>query len=167
MGGLELTVDNKTFVKNLTAFNRAISSEARKSIHRIGKRIVSRAKLNLVKNDTGTLKKSIGYRVDRAGSVLTMTAGTNVDHAIFVHEGTKPHWPNRKSILAWVHRKFPKYRSDLKKKKSLAFLVSRKIAKYGTEANPFLKDAFDNEARWIKGEVKSIVGRAKRKVGLK
>ena len=52
------------------------------------------------------------------------------DYGIYVHEGTRPHWPPFDAIDPWAKRHgIP------------TFLVQRAIARKGTKAVPFLKDA--------------------------
>lgn len=56
-------------------------------------------------------------------------------YALFVHEGTAPHFPPLDAITPWAIKKgIP------------PFLVARSIAKKGTKANPFLKRAIDKSA---------------------
>lgn len=44
--------------------------------------------------DTGTLKNSITYQVDEDGDGV-VTIGTNIEYAIYIHEGTSKIEPNR------------------------------------------------------------------------
>lgn len=39
--------------------------------------------------DTGRLRGSITWRIEFVGGVLTAIIGTNVEYAIYVHEGTR------------------------------------------------------------------------------
>lgn len=39
--------------------------------------------------DTGRLRSSINWRLEFYGGVLTAIIGTNVEYAIYVHEGTR------------------------------------------------------------------------------
>ena len=61
---------------------------------------------------------------------------SGVKYGIFVHEGTKPHWPpfhEGSSLATWSRRKgIP------------PFLVARKISQRGTKAQPFLKNAVES-----------------------
>ena len=55
----------------------------------------------------------------------------------YLEEGTKPHWPPRDAILRWVEIKpvLPRPGRDgrIPSPSQLSFLISRKIAKFGTE----------------------------------
>lgn len=51
--------------------------------------------------DQGTLKNSVEIRKPgRLRRVVSWTA----EHAVYVHYGTRPHWPPLAPILAWVRR---------------------------------------------------------------
>lgn len=63
-----------------------------------------------------------------------LVADTN--YAVFVHEGTRPHFPPFYAIDPWARRHgIP------------TFLVQRAIARKGTKANPFMKDAKESANR--------------------
>lgn len=69
-------------------------------------------------------------------STLKGTLENTSPYAMFVHEGTKPHWPPLDAIEPWAKRHgIP------------AFLVARKIATKGTEAKPFFNQAIDEEQK--------------------
>lgn len=66
------------------------------------------------------------------------------DYWKYVEEGTKPHWPPPKAILKWVQIKpvIPRpYNGRIPSEKSLAFLISRKIAREGTKGTHDLAQA--------------------------
>lgn len=66
------------------------------------------------------------------------------DYWKYVEEGTKPHWPPPKAILKWVQIKpvIPRpYNGRIPREKSLAFLISRKIAREGTKGTHDLAQA--------------------------
>jgi len=63
-------------------------------------------------------------------------------HAAIVEEGTRPHWPPREPIRAWLVRNATKLGidpSDEKELNRITFLVCRKIATEGTEPAFILK----------------------------
>ena len=69
------------------------------------------------------------------------------DYWKYVEEGTKPHWPPPKAILKWVQIKpvIPRpYNGRIPSEKSLAFLISRKIASKGTKGTHDLAQARDS-----------------------
>lgn len=66
------------------------------------------------------------------------------DYWKYVEEGTEPHWPPPKAILKWVQIKpvIPRpYNGRIPSEKSLAFLISRKIAREGTKGTHDLAQA--------------------------
>jgi len=82
--------------------------------------------------DTGRLKGSIGHQVDQEKQ--EMHIGTNVEYAVYVHEGTGKYHPNGR-MTPWVYKsekdgKF--YRTD------------------GMPPNRFLKNAVDENADQVK-----------------
>lgn len=99
--------------------------------------------------DTGLLRGHIGYSIEmksvddwlaRIGVEANVknTEGIEVDtYALYVHEGTRPHYAPMDAIREWAERKsrggkdFP------------WFAIWLKIAKEGTEAKPFLTDAIE------------------------
>lgn len=83
--------------------------------------------------DEGELRASSEIRVEHGSrgpvGTLTFTAG----HAVFVHEGTRPHWPPFQAVARWAARHgFPG-----------PFLVARAIALKGTKGTPFLWNALN------------------------
>ena len=65
----------------------------------------------------------------------------------YVEEGTKPHWPPPPAILNWVEVKpvipRPDGNGKIPSPKSLAYLIGRKIARYGTEGTHDLQRTKD------------------------
>jgi len=87
---------------------------------------------------SGDLKGSIYSDVDEAN--MTATLGSNQKHAVWVHEGTKPHWAPLAPLRTWVVMKMGLSGEEADKK---AKLVQIGIAKKGTKAHPFFKNALD------------------------
>lgn len=87
------------------------------------------------------------YGKDRLSDTITtqvevdgkkFTASLNMNHYWkYLEEGTRPHWPPTSAIQKWVEIKPVIPRPDgngrIPTTKQLAFLISRKIAKHGTE----------------------------------
>ena len=86
-------------------------------------------------NVSSDLMKSVVSEVEKVKDGLRLQFGSNAKHAIFVHEGTKPHWAPVKPIRQWVRKKLNKTHGELDK---VTFMVRRKIAREGTKAKPFL-----------------------------
>jgi len=90
-------------------------------------------------NVQGDIRDSINYEVAREIGRMRISVGSNSDHAIFVHEGTKPHWPPVDPIKKWAIRKL-----NIKGKELLkaTWFIRKKIATVGTDPKPFLTTPF-------------------------
>ena len=104
----------------------------------IGRRIERIAK-ELCPVDTGRLRSSIAARVEVEGGKPLVIVGTNVEYAIYVHEGTgiygprgRPIEPVNAKVLAWTPRGG-----------STVFARSVK----GMKGRPFLEEAMVRAAR--------------------
>lgn len=85
--------------------------------------------------DRGRLRSSIRYTLIVDDKGLYSLIGTDVEYAIFVHEGTRPHFPPPGKLQPWAGRHgFPGGLEG-------GFMVARGIAAYGTKGHPFLTDA--------------------------
>ena len=111
--------------------------EVEKEMHRFGLVIVKEAADYLDKhkiNVDGDLKKSLTHEVEAFlnGAAMRLTVGTNSQHAIYVHEGTRPRskFPPRKPIETWVKKKLGI--TEQAEIKSVAFLIARSIKERGT-----------------------------------
>lgn len=81
--------------------------------------------------DTGRLRGSIRWSLVRDAIGLAAIVGTDVHYAIYVHEGTKPHFPPPGALAGWAKR----HGFDS------PYPVCFGIASKGTKARPFLRDA--------------------------
>lgn len=126
---------------NLDPQRRAMRDAIGRELQAIGEDIVAAAATYLDRrniNVDGDLRNSIRARVDDELAGLTLTVGPNVPHAIFVHEGTRPHFPPTAPIRRWVVKKLNVTGSDVAK---VTAMVQRKIGRRGTEAKPFMRVA--------------------------
>jgi hypothetical protein len=102
--------------------------------------------------DTGILQRSEATSVDPAAMPMWGKLGTNVPYGIYVHEGTRPHFPpygEGTPLAAWGKRHgIP------------AFLVARAIARRGTKGRPFFKQGFEKSL----GEIGNLVSWLARQV---
>lgn len=108
-------------------------------------------------NVDGDLRDSINSKVEREVRSMILQIGANSDHAVYVHDGTKPHWPPYWPILRWVLKKLNIKGPPAKR---VTFLVRRKIARKGTKAKPFLATAFRAHKNKIAGRIADAVARA-------
>jgi hypothetical protein len=108
-----------------------------KDLFRRGKKVETRAKLNLQRNprrvNTGYLRSSINTQLISLGGKVSVRVGTNVEYAVFVHDGTGIYgpkgariYPKTAKVLAW-------------RTKSGRKMYATSVA--GMKPNPFLADA--------------------------
>ncbi len=117
--------------KTLEAYPRVSAKEINSAINKTLVHIQGEA-MKKAPVDTGKLRSHWQLRVYDLEGYLR----NKMKYAIFVHEGTKPHWVGKKHLQGWANRHgIP------------VFLVQRAIAKKGTKANPFLKKAIINSER--------------------
>lgn len=93
-----------------------------------------------------TLLQSVKTRVVADGRIFEVTMDLN-DYWKYLEYGTRPHWPPREAILNWVRIKpvlpRPNELGRTPTENQLAYLISRKIAKEGTQASHGLERTKD------------------------
>lgn len=125
-------------IPNMTHVSGQILDAIEQELWRIGAEIEAKAVEYLDRkqvNVTGDLRKSISSEVKRELGTIRLTVGSNMKYGVFVHEGTRPHWPPEKPIRLWVVKKLGITGKEVKK---VTGAVRYKIAKKGTKARPFL-----------------------------
>lgn len=119
---------------------RLVGKPARSFLNRWAIATERQAKANAPVGVTGNLRRSLTHDVDSGEFPTSARVGTNTTYAPYVHEGTRPHWPPIAAITPWARKKgIPPY------------LVARSIARKGTKAQPFLRDAADSTEGRIPG----------------
>lgn len=100
-------------------------------------------------NASGTLSKSIKGIVKMNDKYLTVSISLE-DYWKYIEYGTNPHFPPVDKIREWIRVKpvlpRPLASGKLPTENQLAFLIGRKISKFGTKPKPFLnntKEEFD------------------------
>lgn len=102
----------------------------------------------------GTLRKGIKSTIRPLQSVVRAMAG----HSVYVHEGTRPHFPPitpGSPLERWA-----------RKKNIPVFVVARSIARKGTKAQPFFDESIEaNETkvrRWFGDALQNIINDIKK-----
>lgn len=95
--------------------------------------------------DRGPLRQSVTHEIDGAFVPTFARIGTNYPTAPYVQFGTRPHWPPPGALAGWARRHGFGPGGD--------YLVRRKIAKYGTKAQPFLTQGLEAS----KGQLSTLV----------
>lgn len=139
-------------LKNLRAdFARASAKAgdgAMEGLQNVGLEIVAEAKKNLNQNktnNTGVLRASGKVQKDKGGIDAGFFAeGSTEGYAAYVEYGRGPtkkagQIPLRTTLKAWVHRKLGiPYGKELE---NVTYLITRKIHRKGTKAQPFFTPA--------------------------
>lgn len=87
--------------------------------------------------DTGVLRASITSSVRSSQDAVTGVTGSNVKYALWVEEGTPPHWPPIKALEGWARRHG-----------TTAYVVARAISKRGTKAVWYMRNTYnENKSR--------------------
>lgn len=159
----------KELVAKLIKKEGSITKDILASLYRVGLLILKQAKINLKNNGsiaTGALRAS--------GSVKKSVSGVEVifhaNYAAAVEFGRKAGKAPPTSILeGWVMKKGladsftasgnrrRRGASFAQKVKSIAFLIARKISKYGTKPAPYFQPAIDQYRSQIIGILKREV----------
>lgn len=100
----------------------------------LGAEILSESQNNLKEYDaidTGQLLQSGSIRLTEDGCVVSY----DINYADYIEYGTDPHWVPIEPLIEWARHKG--------KDESFAYIVQKKIAKYGTDPKPYMRDAID------------------------
>lgn len=145
------------------ADERLIRQEVEKELARIGMEAERHVLDYLSKHNIdfeGDLAKSVYSEVQLEMQVMRMTFGANAKHAIFVHDGTKPHWAPIAPLRRWVVKKlgykFPQAEQVARK-------VQLKIARRGTKAKPFAETTMRLIRRTAPMKIESAIARGVRR----
>lgn len=96
--------------------------------------LIEGAAKRLTPVDTGRLRASIATSLGVGALAGGAIVQTNVNYAIYVHEGTKPHFPPLKALEGWA-----------KRHNTTPFQVARGIARKGIKKRPFMRQAVEQE----------------------
>lgn len=122
-------------VHNLRKYLREAPEEYYRGLRRAVKKSSSVLRSQAVRNapvDTGQLRSERGMHSDISTDGLTARIGSSLKYALYVHEGTRPHYVPISAISGWARRhKIP------------VGAVQRSILRKGTKANPFLREAVE------------------------
>lgn len=130
---------------------KELPAKARKAfaaaMYQEGESIMAKSKRK-VPVDMGALRASGHVQPPKiAGSAVSVTLAYGTEYAVFVHEGTRPHFPPLEAIEPWARRHGVE-----------PFLVARAIAQRGTEPKKYLEEPLMEAARGMEGR---LAGRVK------
>ena len=84
--------------------------------------------------DQGDLRNSVAWELRQTSRGFQLRTGPDAKHAIFVLEGTRPHWAPIAPLKAWARRQLGDPQAG--------YAVQWKIAKRGTPAIDYLRATF-------------------------
>lgn len=113
-----------------------------KAISRTLVRILGAEKVEAPFGTTGNLRDN--WQIDTGR--FTGRLFSRAPYALFVHEGTRPHFPPVGELTPWAQ-----------KRGINPWALARSIASRGTKANPFLQRAVDSTKPSIEGEFKDAL----------
>lgn len=119
------------------------------SVENILKQFIETLRSNLSQhNASGKLSDSLKYTIKFNGKIFSVSLRAE-SYLKYLEHGTKPHWPPVDAIREWIRVKpvlpRPLPNGKLPTREQLAFLIGRKISKYGTRPTHVLsrtKDQF-------------------------
>lgn len=96
-------------------------------------------------SDTGRLRSSIQTEIRKAGFEAVVFSDVNYAEAVEV--GTKPHFPPPGALAGWARR------HGMSGKE---YLIARAISRRGTQAQPFMRPAYEHEKDNFINTIKNI-----------
>lgn len=110
-------------------------------LRKSGYKVMQQAQQNVRPNVfEGTVWNSFAVDVDAGVIPTKVTISNNAQHAIYLEEGTRPHFPPVSAIAPWAeaHGWNP-------------YMLARHISIHGTKKHPFLVPALEQSVPAIKG----------------
>jgi hypothetical protein len=126
------------------------------AMYQEGQLIANEAR-NIVPVYDGILRSSINATQPVAdphtgiSEVQIYAGGPAASYALFVHEGTRPHWVPIAALKKWA--------AKVLGNENLAYPVQKKIAKYGTKAKKFLERPFMARRDGIQQKIIDAIGK--------
>lgn len=143
MADVSVKIDQKQIRAQLTGPSGAVALDLLKR----GQRVENKAK-QLCPKDTSKLAGSIAHELRGAGETMFVRVGSNMEYAIYVHEGTGIYagkgyiFPKKGRYLRWPGvNNSGKGRRRYKGGKTDGYIYAKKVK--GIKGRPFLKDALD------------------------
>ena len=142
-------------------------------LERYAKEFIEQYKLNLVQSGrpaSGRLADSLGYKVNLGTNVYAVDISL-LEYWKYIESGTRPHWPPVSAIREWIKVKpvipRPFENGKLPTEQQLAFLISRKISRVGTEGiNDFQRANDEIFARMEKSIAEAVTEDLQRQVSI-
>ena len=141
------------------------TAELERLLQALGNDVAQGYKATLESDDhiaTDRLFKSVSAIEDVMGTTYEVKLNLE-DYWKYLEYGTRPHWPPRSAILKWITAKkivpYPDKRGRIPSPQQLAFLICRKISRFGTKGTHGLKRTVDAVLPAYKQLLKEALGR--------
>jgi len=146
--------------RKLDAVATAVRRAARREVRAAALRIQAGARRRLHEGgttDTGRLANSIATEEEASG--LDYRVGTNLNYATAIEYGLPPGTrPDPEALQGWVRRKLGV--RDPREARSVAYAIAKKIERSGTDAQPYLHPAAEQERPEFLRRLNEAVDRA-------
>lgn len=146
--------------RKLDAVATTVRRAARREVRAAAFRIQAGARRRLHEGgttDTGRLANSIATEEEASG--LDYRVGTNLNYATAIEYGLPPGTrPDPEALQGWVRRKLGV--RDPSEARSVAYAIAKKIERYGTDAQPYLHPAAEQERPEFLRRLNEAVDRA-------
>lgn len=149
MGGLTVRFDDEKWCEGLKDKEHALAVRGQaiiwKAAHRMRNEVMSiiqnepKGKHKGAVGSTGDLRKRIHVEQGHRAGIISAVVRPGVHYAVFVHEGTRPHWPPLAPLEVWVRRKL--HIKGETAVTGVAKQIQYKISQKGTNAFPFFRIA--------------------------
>ena len=163
---LNLELDLSQLERVADAFDKApaiLLNRLEQAVGRGAGEIAREAKRNAPKAHSHLVNS---IRVRREQDLARMI-GPNMDYGAYVEQGSSPGGrPPRQTILDWIRVKGIQPNQPNMTQSSLAFVISRSIARKGTEAQPFMAPAAEDNRDRVHALVSNAINNALREAGL-
>lgn len=140
---VQMKINIKPTQKAFDAYKRTLEPNLNKALDKSANNIWRKSK-EMSPVDTNTLRGSIS--INKSRREFKRAVGSSVKYAVFVHEGTRPHFPPIKALEGWARRH-----------KISPFVVARSIARKGTKAVPFLEKPLNESFKDIVGFIEEAL----------
>lgn len=156
-------VDSEEFRKALSKAPKALVQNLSKSVNRFAIELGRSAK-GFAPKAHSTLVNSIRHQ--RIG-VLSYVVGPTVNYGPMVENETKPQGlPNVLSIYDWVRVSGLQPNNPKMDQMDLAWMISKSIAKKGTEAQPYMEPAVEEKSDRLLQLVQIAMTKTMKEVGV-
>ena len=138
-------LNGNSVVNRIENMNEVIQNQVKREIIKSGLKVETSAKRK-APSDTGRLRSSINNQIINNG--FTTIVRADVDYAMVVEKGSRPHFPPPSALEGWARRH---------NAEGLEFAIALMIARFGTRPRPFLIPSWENEKPIFINNLKRVI----------